>query len=64
MASDKTIERRVYKGNVVTVIGRGTRKGKTQIRDSYGFVHEVGNRELKPLNEDDTRRSYTLKADA
>jgi hypothetical protein len=49
-------ERAVWAGQVVTVISRGLRT--TEIRDQFGFVHEVRKREVSKLRDDDERGSF------
>jgi hypothetical protein len=61
MAREITHERKLWKGEVVTVLGKSGRK--TSIRDTYGFTHEVPSRELKALREDDPRRAFKTVED-
>lgn len=52
-----TRQRGTYQGQVVTIIKRG--KTKTTIRDRFGFVKDVSNRQVKRLGESDDRASFT-----
>ena len=62
MAREVNHERRLWKGEVVTLIGPAGR-GKSQIRDGFGFTHNVSNRDLKTLRDDDNRRSFRTVED-
>ena len=52
-------ERRVWKGEIVTVTHPG--KLTSDIRTANGFVYTVPTRQLKKLSADDERRLFTFE---
>lgn len=57
MAEAEVKERVLWRGQICTVIAR--KRGKLDIRDSFGFVeYNVPKRETEELSADDDRKTF------
>lgn len=60
MPNEVKRERMMYEGNLVTVLEQGNKRGKTLIRNAFGYEELVPTKELVTLDRTDERKTLTF----